>query len=33
VTLSPLIGRLAADEILEGVRSELLAPFRLARFA
>jgi glycine/D-amino acid oxidase-like deaminating enzyme len=32
VTLSPLIGRLAADEVLEGVRSELLAPFRLARF-
>jgi glycine/D-amino acid oxidase-like deaminating enzyme len=32
VTLAPLVGRLAADELLDGVRSELLEPFRLARF-
>jgi glycine/D-amino acid oxidase-like deaminating enzyme len=33
VTLAPLVGRLACDELLDGVRSELLEPFRLARFA
>jgi glycine/D-amino acid oxidase-like deaminating enzyme len=32
VTLSPLIGRLAAVEILDGVRAEPLEPYRLARF-
>jgi glycine/D-amino acid oxidase-like deaminating enzyme len=32
VTLAPLVGRLATDEMLDGVRSELLDPFRLARF-
>ena len=33
VTLSPLIGRLAALEILDGVRVDLLQPYRLSRFA
>jgi len=32
VTLSPLIGRLAATEILDRVRVEPLAPYRLERF-
>lgn len=32
VTMSPLMGRLAAIEILDGVRAEPLAPYRLARF-
>ena len=32
VTLAPLIGRLAAAEILENQPAELLAPFRLSRF-
>ncbi len=32
VTLAPLIGQLAAIEILDGVRVELLQPYRLARF-
>ena len=33
VTLAPIIGRLAAAEILDGVRVELLDPFRPERFA
>lgn len=33
VTLAPLIGKLAALEILEGKPAELLAPFRPSRFA
>ena len=33
VTLSPLIGRLAALEILDGVRVDLLEPYRLSRFS
>jgi len=32
VTLGPLIGRLAAMEILDGVRVDPLAPYRLERF-
>jgi glycine/D-amino acid oxidase-like deaminating enzyme len=32
VTLAPLVGRLAAMEILDNVRVELLEPFRLERF-
>ena len=32
VTLAPLIGRLAAQEILDDVRVELLEPYRLERF-
>jgi glycine/D-amino acid oxidase-like deaminating enzyme len=32
VTLSPLVGRLAAVEILDGVGAELLEPYRLSRF-
>jgi glycine/D-amino acid oxidase-like deaminating enzyme len=32
VTLAPLVGRLAAMEILDGVRVQLLEPFRLERF-
>lgn len=32
VTLSPLIGRLAAVEILDGVAVELLSPYRQSRF-
>lgn len=32
VTLSPLVGRLAAVEILDGVSAEVLEPYRLARF-
>ena len=32
VTLAPLIGRLAAQEILDEVRVELLEPYRLERF-
>ena len=32
VTLAPLVGRLAAVEILDGVRVQLLEPFRLERF-
>jgi glycine/D-amino acid oxidase-like deaminating enzyme len=31
VTLSPLVGRLAAAEILDGVDVNLLAPYRLER--
>ena len=33
VTLSPLVGRLAAVEILDGVKAEPLEPYRLTRFA
>jgi glycine/D-amino acid oxidase-like deaminating enzyme len=33
VTLSPLVGRLAAAEILDGIQVEPLAPYRLERFA
>lgn len=32
VTLAPIIGRLAALEILDGVRVEMLEPYRLSRF-
>ena len=32
VTLAPLIGRLAADEIVDGVHSDLLEPYRPGRF-
>ena len=32
ITLGPLIGRLAATEILDGVRVDPLAPYRLERF-
>ena len=33
MTLAPLIGRLAAAEILDRVEVDLLAPYRLGRFA
>ena len=33
VTLAPLIGELAAHEILDGVQVEMLAPYRPSRFA
>jgi glycine/D-amino acid oxidase-like deaminating enzyme len=32
VTLAPLIGRLAALEILDDARVELLEPYRVERF-
>ena len=32
VTLAPIVGRLAAEEILTGMRTDLLAPFRPSRF-
>jgi glycine/D-amino acid oxidase-like deaminating enzyme len=32
ITLSPLIGQVAAEEILDGVAVDLLAPYRPARF-
>ena len=32
ITLGPLVGRLAAMEILDEVRIEPLAPYRLERF-
>jgi glycine/D-amino acid oxidase-like deaminating enzyme len=32
VTLAPLLGQLAANEIVDGASVELLAPYRLARF-
>jgi glycine/D-amino acid oxidase-like deaminating enzyme len=32
VTLAPLIGRLAAVEILDGERAEMLEPYRPSRF-
>lgn len=33
ITLAPLVGRLAATEILDGVQVELLQPYRLERFS
>lgn len=33
ITLAPLVGRLAAMEILDGVEAEILAPFRPGRYA
>jgi glycine/D-amino acid oxidase-like deaminating enzyme len=33
ITLSPLIGQVAATEILDGVAVDLLTPFRPQRFA
>lgn len=33
VTLAPIIGQLAAREILDGVQTDLLGPYRLSRFA
>ena len=33
MTLGPLVGRLAAAEILDRVEVDLLAPYRLGRFA
>jgi len=33
VTLAPAIGRFAAEEILDGARIDLLAPYRPSRFA
>jgi glycine/D-amino acid oxidase-like deaminating enzyme len=33
VTLAPVVGRFAADEILKGERDPLLAPYGLGRFA
>lgn len=32
ITLSPLVGRMAASEILDGVRIEMLEPYRVERF-
>lgn len=32
VTLAPIIGRITADEIIDGVRFDMLAPYRLSRF-
>ena len=32
ITLGPLVGRLAATEILDGVEVDPLAPYRLERF-
>ena len=32
ITLGPLVGRLAASEILDGVQVDPLAPHRLERF-
>ena len=32
VTLAPLVGRLVASEILDGVRVEMLEPYRASRF-
>ncbi len=32
ITLAPLVGRLVANEILDGVRVEMLEPYRLSRF-
>jgi glycine/D-amino acid oxidase-like deaminating enzyme len=32
VTLAPIIGELAAIELLDGVKVDLLAPYRLERF-
>ena len=33
VTLAPILGRYAAQEILEAVRVEMLSPYRPERFA
>jgi glycine/D-amino acid oxidase-like deaminating enzyme len=33
VTLAPIIGQLATEEVLDGVGVEPLAPYRPARFA
>jgi glycine/D-amino acid oxidase-like deaminating enzyme len=33
ITMAPLLGRMAAAEILSGRPAELLAPYRPARFA
>jgi glycine/D-amino acid oxidase-like deaminating enzyme len=33
VTLAPIIGELAAIELLDDARVDLLAPFRLERFS
>jgi glycine/D-amino acid oxidase-like deaminating enzyme len=33
VTLAPIIGRMAAEEILDGVTFEALAPYRPGRFS
>ena len=33
VTLAPLVGQLAATEILDGATVDLLEPFRPSRFA
>jgi glycine/D-amino acid oxidase-like deaminating enzyme len=33
VTLAPLLGRLAADEVVQDGEADLLAPFRPQRFA
>jgi len=32
VTLAPLVGRLVASEILDGLSIELLEPYRVSRF-
>lgn len=32
VTLAPLVGELAAVEIVDGARAEMLAPYRPERF-
>ncbi len=32
ITLAPLVGRLVASEILDGVQVEMLEPYRLSRF-
>lgn len=32
VTLAPIVGRMAADELLDGVSFDMLAPYRLSRF-
>jgi glycine/D-amino acid oxidase-like deaminating enzyme len=32
ITLAPLVGRLAAAEILDGLKVDLLEPYRLSRF-
>ncbi len=32
VTLAPIVGRMAADEIIDGVAFETLSPYRLSRF-
>jgi glycine/D-amino acid oxidase-like deaminating enzyme len=32
VTLAPIVGRLTAEEVLRGSRSEMFAPYRPERF-